>query len=256
MDATHDLDHADVAHAHDLDADPARARRDAEAARAPGRRTRTDGLQGGGPRASGIVARKALDANGVAPDADVAVARAAASSAGSPLPDDVRGMFESSLGADLSAVRVHTGTASAEAATATSAKAYTVGNDIHFGAGHYAPDDPFGMHLLAHEVAHTQQQAGGTAARTPQFKLDVASPGDAHEVEADRAADAMVSGRSFAVSAGNSTISRVPIETRSNIEIAGDAGAEVSGEVRRPRGLGDRGPAQDRGEVGCTEADR
>jgi hypothetical protein len=136
--------------------------------------------------------RKARDANGVAADADGAVARASSSSSGAPLPDDVRGRFESSLGADLSGVRVHTGAASAEAASAVGAKAYTVGNDIHFAEGRYAPADPFGIHLLAHEVAHTQQQAGGP--KTRQHKLEVSSPGDAVEVEADRAADAMVAG--------------------------------------------------------------
>jgi hypothetical protein len=89
-------------------------------------------------------------------------------------------------------VRVHTGSESAEAAHAVGAKAYTVGQDIHFAAGTYQPDDPFGMHLLAHEVAHTVQQQGGAATR--QHKLEVSTPHDAAEVEADRAADAMVTG--------------------------------------------------------------
>jgi hypothetical protein len=113
-------------------------------------------------------------------------------SQGEPLRADVRERFESSLGADLSAVRVHTGEESAASAAAAGARAYAVGNDIHFGAGQYQPDDPFGLHLIAHEVAHTQQQAGG--APTPQFKRDGEASGDAAEVEADRAADAMTSG--------------------------------------------------------------
>jgi hypothetical protein len=46
--------------------------------------------------------------------------------------------------------------------------------------------------LIAHEVAHTVQQAGGRD--HAQYKLAVSSPGDAAEVEADRAADAMVAG--------------------------------------------------------------
>ncbi|MCE9575116.1 MAG: DUF4157 domain-containing protein [Deltaproteobacteria bacterium] len=135
--------------------------------------------------------RRARDGNGVAPDADVAVARAATST-GAPLPDGVRAQFEDSLGADLSAVRIHTGPDSAAAAAAVGARAYTVGSDIHFADGNYAPVDPFGIHLLAHEVAHTQQQAGGAPHR--QNKLEVSAPGDACEVEADRAADAMVHG--------------------------------------------------------------
>ncbi len=131
------------------------------------------------------------DANGVAAGADEAVSRAAGSS-GSPLPDGLRSQFESSLGADLSSVRVHTGEESAQAAKAVGARAYTTGQDIHFGAGHYNPSSAFGVHLLAHEVAHTVQQAG--AAPTMQHKLEVSTPGDAAEVEADRAADAMVAG--------------------------------------------------------------
>ncbi len=72
--------------------------------------------------------------------------------------------------------------------------------DIHFAAGAYAPSDPFGLHLLAHEVAHTQQQAGAAPVR--QHQLEVSTPGDAAEVEADRAADAMIAGAPAAVSSG------------------------------------------------------
>lgn len=148
--------------------------------------------------ASGRVQRAVeRDGNGVAADAESAVA-AAGSSGGAPLRADLRERFEGSLGADLSSVRVHTGEDSAVASQAVGARAYTMGNDIHFGAGQYRPDDPFGMHLLAHEVAHTVQQSAGPAVR--QNKLEVSAPQDAAEVEADRAADAMVAGRSFALS--------------------------------------------------------
>ncbi|MEZ4399061.1 MAG: DUF4157 domain-containing protein [Kofleriaceae bacterium] len=136
------------------------------------------------------------DANGVAAGAELAVDRAAGSS-GAPLPTHLQRQFEGSLGADLSGVRVHTGGASAEAAHAVGAKAYTVGQDIHFGAGRYQPDDPFGMHLLAHEVAHTVQQAGGAQRR--QHKLEVSAPQDAAEHEADRAADAMVRNQHYQI---------------------------------------------------------
>ena len=141
---------------------------------------------------SGLVQRKAArDDNGVAAGADDAVA-AAASSSGAPLPGELRERFETSLGADLSGVRVHTGAESAAAASAVGARAYATGNDIHFAAGAYDPASTTGQHLLAHEVAHTVQQQGGPAVR--QHKLEVSTPGDAAEVEADRAADAMVSG--------------------------------------------------------------
>lgn len=169
-------------------AETAAAPRSTEPARTPGKHTLTEGLYSGFD--GGLLQRDA-DGNGVAPGANAAVA-AADSSAGLPLPGDVRGRFESSLGADLSSVRVHTEGASQTAAAAVGARAYTLGQDIHFGAGHYDPGSAGGQHLLAHEVAHTVQQAGGVQGR--QHKLEISAPGDAHEVEADRAADAMVRG--------------------------------------------------------------
>jgi hypothetical protein len=134
---------------------------------------------------------RARDANGVAEGAEIAVDRAA-SSIGEPLPDAVRVHFESSLGADLSEVRIHAGSQSAEAADAVSAQAYTVGQDIHFGAGRFAPAESSGLHLLAHEVAHTLQQKSSTG--TPGSKLEVSKPDDPSEIEAEQAANAIVSG--------------------------------------------------------------
>ncbi len=145
------------------------------------------------------------DDNGVAADADVAVERAASSS-GQALPGDLRSRFESSLGADLSNVRVHTGAESAQAASAVGARAYATGNDIHFAAGAYDPQSAFGVHLLAHEVAHTVQQRG--AAPTRQHRLEVSFGTDSAELEADRAADAMVSGVPASLGATPSALSR------------------------------------------------
>lgn len=116
---------------------------------------------------------------------------------GTPLPKGLRARFETSLGADLSAVRVHTGAASVTAAAAVGAQAFAVGNDIHFGTGKYQPDDPFGLHLLAHEVAHTVQQAG--VRPVGQAKLEVSNPDEPLEHDADRAAAAMVQGQPYRV---------------------------------------------------------
>jgi hypothetical protein len=168
----------------------------------PGRASRSAQLDAPAhPIVSALIQRKAArDDNGVAAGADLAIA-SAASSSGSALPDAVMRKFESSLGADLSSVRVHTGAASEAAAHAVGAKAYTMGQDIHFGAGHYDPSGSAGQHLLAHEVAHTVQQRGGAPAR--QNKLEVSAPGDSFEHEADRAADAMVTGAPAVVSAAS-----------------------------------------------------
>jgi len=172
----------------------------------PGRETKSSHLNAPAhPLVSGLVQRRARDANGVADGADDAVA-AASSSHGSPLPATLMRKFESSLGADLSSVRVHTGDASAEANSAVGAKAYAIGQDIHFGAGQYDPSSPGGQHLIAHEVAHTvQQQSSGP---TRQNKLAVSSVNDASEHEADAAADAMVAGAAFSIGTARSALSR------------------------------------------------
>jgi hypothetical protein len=165
---------------------------------APGRSNRSNQLASPDrPLVSALILRKARDTNGVADSADQSVATASTST-GHSLPGTLMRKFESSLGADLSSVRVHTGSESQAAAHAVGAKAYTLGNDIHFGSGHYDPTSHAGEHLLAHEVAHTVQQTGSVG-RKPMFKLEVSQPGDAHETEADQAADAMVAGVSTTV---------------------------------------------------------
>jgi hypothetical protein len=119
---------------------------------------------------------------------------------GTGLPDSLRDRFEHSLGTELSDVRLHTGDEAASASRDLGARAFAVGNDIHFGAGQYQPEDPFGAHLLAHEVAHTVQQRGG--AHTAQTKLETSTPGDSLEREADAAAELMVTGAPASVTSG------------------------------------------------------
>lgn len=178
---------------------------------APGRGSRSSQMDAPArPLVGGLLQRKARDTNGVADGADAAVA-SAASSAGSSLPEPIMRKFESSLGTDLSSVRIHTGGESASAAQAVGARAYTMGHDIHFGAGQYDPSSEGGQHLLAHEVAHTVQQRGG--APTRQNKLMISSPSDAFELEADRAASSMVAGHHFALGTSPVVIARNPNDT-------------------------------------------
>jgi outer membrane protein OmpA-like peptidoglycan-associated protein len=65
--------------------------------------------------------------------------------------------------ADFGQVRVHTDARAAESASAVGALAYTVGQDIVFGAGQYQPQSTAGKRLLAHELAHVVQQGQGAA---------------------------------------------------------------------------------------------
>ena len=56
-------------------------------------------------------------------------------------------------------IRVHTDARAAESAQAVNALAYTVGHHIVFNSGRYSPHSAQGLHLLAHELVHTAQQA-------------------------------------------------------------------------------------------------
>ncbi len=132
----------------------------------------------------------------------------AGSSSGEALPGDVQKKFEESLGTDLSGVRVHSSEPSAQAAEAARARAYTTGNDIHFGSGEYNPASIEGQNLLAHEVAHTVQQRGG-GVPSRQNQLDVSQPGDVLEQEADNAARRMVAGQDARVSGGSALARKV-----------------------------------------------
>ncbi|HEX8696571.1 MAG TPA: DUF4157 domain-containing protein [Longimicrobium sp.] len=82
---------------------------------------------------------------------------------GEPLSPGVRSFFEPRLGTELGGVRVHAGPAASAAAESIRARAFTLGSDVVFGAGEYAPGTRAGTRLLAHELAHVAQQgrAGG-----------------------------------------------------------------------------------------------
>lgn len=82
---------------------------------------------------------------------------------GRPLPEATRAAFEPRFGYDFSHVRVHTDTPATESAAAIKARAFTVGSDIAFGAGEYAPESAAGQKLLAHELTHVVQQDGQMA---------------------------------------------------------------------------------------------
>ena len=68
--------------------------------------------------------------------------------------------MEPRFGRDLSRVRIHTGPQAAQSAADVQANAYTVGQDVFFGAGRYNPHSGEGKRLLAHELSHTVQQSG------------------------------------------------------------------------------------------------
>jgi hypothetical protein len=105
-----------------------------------------------------------------------AIAGEGLGSPGAPLDGAVRSFFEPRFGRDFSGVRVHTGPAAARSARALGARAYTVGSDLVFAEGQFAPANEAGRRLLAHELTHTIQQGavGGaptTLVRSPALGI-------------------------------------------------------------------------------------
>lgn len=127
-------------------------------------------------------------------------------SGGRALEPVVQRKMESSLGADLSDVRVHTDDGRA---SAMNAEAYTVGSDIVFGNGNYDPSSQAGARRLAHELTHvTQQRAGAVSGEDLGNGVAVSHPSDSFERAAEDNADRMMGGappaRSFTGGGGAS----------------------------------------------------
>lgn len=86
-------------------------------------------------------------------------------SSGQPLDSSTRAFMESRFNHDFSSVRVHTGSPAAKSARAVNARAYTVGQDVVFGAGQYSVGTFEGKRLLAHELTHVAQQGSENVVR-------------------------------------------------------------------------------------------
>jgi hypothetical protein len=111
-------------------------------------------------------------------------------STGHSLDDGVRAYMEDRLGRDFSKVKVHTDARAAESARAVDALAYTVGKDVVFGSGQYAPATLEGTRLLAHELTHVAQNAGASASGP----ITIGPAHDRFEVEADHQAGTIARG--------------------------------------------------------------
>jgi hypothetical protein len=117
------------------------------------------------------IARAVLDglrgslraAGGAVPRALPPIVHEVLNSPGTPLTGEARAAMEARFGEDFSTVRIHADPRAAESARAVNARAYTVGRDVVFGSGQYAPATTAGQHLLAHELTHVVQQNFGKA---------------------------------------------------------------------------------------------
>jgi hypothetical protein len=97
------------------------------------------------------------------------------SSHGQPLDASTRAFMESRFNHNFSNVRVHTGAEAASSARDYNSRAFTLGHDVVFGAGQYAPHSSNGLKLLAHELTHVIQQNGGGVS-SPTIQRDGGGP--------------------------------------------------------------------------------
>lgn len=111
-------------------------------------------------------------------------------SPGQQLDAASRAFFEPRFGHNFGHVRVHADPKAAASARAVNALAYTVGQDVVFGEGRFAPNSAAGRRLLAHELAHTVQQRSATMSLPG--KIEISSPDDHHECEAENFAQGVV----------------------------------------------------------------
>jgi hypothetical protein len=129
------------------------------------------------------------EAESQTPDVVPSIVNEVLRSPGQPLDAATRALMEPHFAHDFSQVRVHTDARAAESARAVNALAYTVGRNVVFGAGQYAPARSAGQDLLAHELTHVVQQTTFSAGRLSSHSLAEA------ELEAEQSSKQRASGQ-------------------------------------------------------------
>ena len=115
--------------------------------------------------------QRQLPAKKINPDdgaatSELPIVRKVTRSPGVTLDLSARKFMEPRFDHDFSQVRIHTDAQADEAARTVKARAFTLGNDIVFAAGQYAPHSTKGSRILAHELTHVVQQTGCRVAET------------------------------------------------------------------------------------------
>jgi hypothetical protein len=133
---------------------------------------------------------------------------------GRPLDASVSSRMGAAFGMDFSGVRVHTDAEAVGLSDRLSARAFTIGSDIAFGAGEYQPGTLVGDALIAHELAHVAQQ-GGSSEAVPLHKDDDGVSGSLEEDADSAAVQAMVAMRGDALgNAGRNAMPRLKSQLR------------------------------------------
>ena len=120
-------------------------------------------------RVSGLTARhRSAEADEPHVHAHLDGVQASLRGGGQALPSAQRRTLEAGLGRDLSGIRLHQGPGAQASSAALHARAYTLGNDVVLGRAAPPLHTRAGLHLLAHELAHTAQPgASNTVRRAP-----------------------------------------------------------------------------------------
>lgn len=110
---------------------------------------------------------------------------------GMSLPVPSRRDLEAALHHDFAGVRVHADGQAASDTRRLGARAFTVGHDVFFAPGAYAPATREGRKLIAHELTHVVQQSGSIRAGTARL----GATGSGAEREAAAVAERVSAGR-------------------------------------------------------------
>ncbi len=114
---------------------------------------------------------------------------------GRPLDRGVAGDLGERMGADFSGVRVHADSEADTLARSVQATAFTLGSDVYFRQGAYAPGTSTGRSLLAHELTHVRQHQEGSSSGG-RSGVTVGRTDDPAEREAEQVARTVSSGGS------------------------------------------------------------
>jgi hypothetical protein len=117
-------------------------------------------------RPAAIQAQPGAGGLALSPDLEAAVHQAGGG--GQPLPDEIRRPMEQAFGADFGGVRIHADADSDRLNCSMQAQAFTMGSDLFFRRGAYAPGSRDGQKLVAHELTHVVQQNVGIASAVIQ----------------------------------------------------------------------------------------
>ncbi|MFQ5524997.1 MAG: DUF4157 domain-containing protein [Thermoanaerobaculia bacterium] len=148
---------------------------------------------------------------------------------GRSLAGSVGSRMRSAFGRSFSRVRVHTDAMASSLSRRFNARAFTVGDHVAFGSGEYRPGTPVGDALVAHELAHVEQQRRAGDSLAPM--RPGAGATTALERDADRSAAGVVASLWRDANGSASKIARHAVpRLRSGLSLQRCTGKKVEGE--------------------------